>query len=114
MEGPHALIKVAEAVAGAFAWVVSVIGGIVLALAYFAKNSYEQVIAAKDTRIAHLEGRMSKTLIDYERHQREGLEKAVKTLQDAREKAEANRLAWQRKYQDREKRLFALHENLQQ
>ena len=124
MEGLSALIEVAKAVATAFAWVVTVAGVIVLALACLAKNSYEQVIAAKDARIEDLEGRMSQTVADFEERQRKKLEKAVEhekrekeklqeTLKDlatARDEAKKNHLAWQEKYREREEQLKLLYE----
>lgn len=118
MEGLDSLIEVAKAVAGAFAWIVGLItAGITTAVvgaAYLAKYLHEQVVAEKDSRIAGLKDQMSTTLIEFRKNEKRELEKALKILQDAKEKAEADRLAWQKKYQHREKQLVALYEKLKE
>lgn len=126
MDGLPALIEVAKAVAGAFAWIVTTISGAIVAVAWLVKYFHGQVVIAKDARIQDLEGRMSQTLADFEKRQRDGLEKAVehekrqrqklekalKTLEAARDEAEKNHLAWQEKYQEREAQLKVLYEKV--
>lgn len=121
MEGLPALIEVAKSVAPAFAWVVTVAGVILLAIARVAQNSYAQVIRAKDSvieakdaRIEDLEGRMSQTLADHQARQREQLEalvekltsekeqlqEVIETLKKERDEAKAHHLAWQKQYEE--------------